>query len=365
MLPSVNARRLIVICLTFAVATAVAVAFALRSGGGKKEPETVAATSTAVPSPSDAQSLSGFGSFPVFWVGETYHGTRLDRIFGPTPRGYEEPMVLTYGDCGDQFERACSPRLVIKTIPRCWPGIGIADGSIQIRGRAVSDSPNLTVEAGYGTVVIYADKSTALDVAQRMVVVNTATFPQYANIGANDSLPGTLCELGRLHPPVFPTPATPDRLTPDPHAATVIASFGGGGLFHDYQDAARTLGWTPLRNDDPRFTVAEEGAIGFSRAFKGYLPDFEQMYEMVGRSAPIMIRQEGESYPDFPRQHTSTERIGSWNVELYSDYGDVGAVFFSGASMRGQRIRVVAFAPIEDGFTIDDIREFVRTLTTG
>jgi len=359
----VTAQRLVLIGLICALVITAAVTGIVFSRSGNSQP-TVPTESSAA----SASDLSTFKDFPVFWVGAVYNGYKLDRVIGPTPDGWREPMVLTYGNCGNEFELGCVPPIVIKTIPRCYPGVGVPDESIQIRGRAVSDSPNLTVETGYGTVVIYAEESDSLAVAHDIVVANTTAFPQYAEIKQNDPLPGTLCELARVHGRAYPTPATPDAFTPDPHAATVFAALdaaGGGSLVSTYQEAAEKLGWNPLRNDDPRFTVAQEGAIGALRTLKNALPTFEQMYEMIGRGPPIMIRQEPESYRDFPRQHTAQEHLGAWDVDLYTDFGDVGAVFYSGASVNGQRIRVVVFAPAKYGYTLDDIREFVRTLATG
>ncbi|HYM14030.1 MAG TPA: hypothetical protein VEZ14_00535, partial [Dehalococcoidia bacterium] len=314
---------------------------------------------------SDATSLRAFTAFPVFWVGEEYGAYKLDRVIGPTPDGWEQPVLITYGTCGPTFERGCVPPIVIKTIPRCWPGVGTPDSSPRIRGRAVSDLPHLTIEVGYGTVVIYADKDTSMAIARDLIVANTGAFPQYVQIKPGEPLPGSLCELARLHPRTYPTPATPDSFTPNARVATVFAALGSTPLISTYAEAQERLGWNPLRNDDPRFTVAQEGAIGALRTLKNRLPSFEQMYQMVDRGPPIMIRQEPESDPDFPREHVTKERLGPWDVELYSDYGDVGAVFYSGASVDGQRIRVVAYAPAEYGYTLDDIREFVGTLSVG
>jgi hypothetical protein len=217
-------------------------------------------------------------------------------------------------------------------------------------------------------VVIYADKSVTMAIGRDLVVANTFAFPQYQTIKQNDPLPGSLCALARLHPRVFPTPSTPDSFTPESHAATVFAALDATsslGLISTYGEAREKLGWNPLRNDDPRFTVAQEGAIGDLRTLKNPLPTFEQMYDMIDRRPPIMISQEPESYPDFKRQHTAQEHLGAWDVELFIDSGDVGAVFYSGESVQGQRIRVVVHAPSSDGYTLDDIREFVRTLSAG
>jgi hypothetical protein len=356
-------RRISLIFLAFVlVASATAMGIVLSRADNT---HTVPTGGSTVASGSD---LSTFKGFPVFWLGDEYDGYRVDRVFEPQQDAWEEPLVLTYGTCGSQFESGCAPPIVIKTIPRCWPGLGVPDDSVRIRGRAVSLSPNLTLEAGSGTVVIYADKSISMAIARDLVVANPFSFPEYAQTRQNDPLPGSLCELGRLHPRAYPTSATPDSFTPDPHAATVFAalnSVSSAGLVSTYDDAAEKLGWKPLRNDDPRFTVAQEGAIGALRTLKNPLPTFEQMYEMIDRGAPIMFRQEPESYPDFPRQHTTAEHVGAWDVELYTDYGDVGAVFYSGTSIEGQKIRVVAFAPSSDGYTLDDIREFLRTLSHG
>jgi hypothetical protein len=217
-------------------------------------------------------------------------------------------------------------------------------------------------------VVIYANKSSAMTIARDLVVANTGAFPEYAQVKQADPLPGSLCELARLHPRVNTTPIPLDPFTPDPHAATVfgaINAISSGGLVSTYGEATTKLGWTPLRNDDPRFTIVESGAIGVLRTLKNPLPTFEQFYDMTDRGAPIMFRQEPESYQDFERQQTTHEHIGAWDVELFTDFGDAGAVFYSGTTILGMRIRVVCFAPRSDGYILDDIREFVRTLGTG
>ena len=160
--------------LIFVLFMVAATLTAVLSRGG----DSVALTATASsPLSTEARSITSFTTFPVFWVGSEYHGQALDRAFGPTPHGWDEPMLVTYGSCGDEFERGCTPAIVIKSIPRCHPGVGVSDSSMRIRGRAVSDAGNLTVETGSGTVVIYADETTALAVANDMVVANTNAFP--------------------------------------------------------------------------------------------------------------------------------------------------------------------------------------------
>jgi hypothetical protein len=181
-------------------------------------------------------------------------------------------------------------------------------------------------------------------------------------------LPGSTCELSLFKPTATPPPtatasgsAAPEEALP----STVIAAFGAFLVPRTFDEAELHLGWKPVRTDAPRYTLTKPG-VGLLRTFKNTLPRLEQQdYYAVGHAYAIEITQEPDSYPPFPRQGAvQHETIGAWTGDswTFAD-GAIAFEFLSGETVEGQGIRVTVIG--QRGFTLDEVREFVRTLNFG
>ncbi len=318
---------------------------------------------TQVPLPRDTDvrvdAIARFRTFPVYWVGRSYDGHQLDRVIGQYPGEESDPVLFLYGTCGRAFEAGCVPWLVVKTQQGC---LGDVDAGLKVRERTAHQASHLSVQAGDVVVTLYAaTHQLEVNAARDMFTANANAASNIPAVIAGGPLPGSLCELARLHPAAFPTP-WPGRpvSTRESLPATVLSSFGRIGIPRSLDEAQRQLGWRVLRTNDPRFTLSLVGAI---RTFRNTLPRLEQTkYTMVGHSYPIDIAQEPESYPTFDvAPYSSIETIGAWTGRLWTYSAQVGFDFYSGETVEGQRVRVSVYGE-RGAVTLEDIRAFVSTL---
>ena len=309
-----------------------------------------------------SSKLQQFSHFPVYWVGEQYAGHGLDRIVGQYPGEDDDPILILYGSCGATFEAGCVEDLVIKSARGCLRAV---DDGILIREHTSRRGAHLEIQAGDAVVTLYAaSRELEAEAAREIVTANGGATSTIPTVAKGSALPGSLCELQRLHPRVNPAPPRPAPLkTEEAHPATVIASFGDFESVQTLDEAASKVGWRVLRTNDPRFTLYSPGAL---RTLGNSLAELEQTkYFVVGRRYPIEIYQEPESYRTFDvAPYSSTETIGHWAGDLWTYRAQLGFKFYSGEVVNGQRVRVSVFGE-RGSITLDDIRAFVRTLTFG
>jgi len=301
-----------------------------------------------------------FRTFPLYWLGPDFHGYKLDRIIGQYPGNEDDPLLFVYGTCGKTFDTGCRPPIVVKTIRGCLRAV---DDGLKIRERTAHRGAHLQVQAGDVVVTVYADSpQIETEVADQMKPVNPGIPLGAPMVQPGAPLPGSLCELSLIHPRPTRAPVSPEPVRSENRlAATVISSLGNGEVASSPDQAAAKLGWKVIRTNDARYTSTLAGAI---TTFKNTLPALSQThYAIIGRKYSIDVAQEPESYQAFDvTPYSATETIGPWTGKLWSYRAEMGFEFFSGESINGQRIRVSVFSD-RDAVSLDDIRQFVRTLT--
>lgn len=320
----------------------------------------------AAPPPRDTDismnAVRNFSGFPVYWVGPAYGAEPLDRIIGQYPGDDRDPILVLYGFCGKAFETGCAPALVVKTQAGC---LGNVDPNLKVRERTAHQGSHLSVQAGEVVVTLYAaTPQLEANAARDMFMANPDASPNIPRVTPGAALPGSLCELARLHPRAVPAVGTQGPVTTrESLPATVISAFGRLQSLHSLKEAEEQLGWRVLRTNDPRFTLSLVGAL---RTFRNTLPRLEQTkYTMVGHDYPIEIAQEPESYRTFDvAPYSSIATIGPWTGLLWTYRAQLGFEFYSGEMVDGQRVRVSVYAE-RGAVTLDDIRTFVRTLGFG
>ncbi len=347
---------------------------------GRESPDTQSADITLVPTPMLPQltvvyvdlslsELRSFADFPVYWVGEEFLGYPLDRIIGPHPDSYNDPVLVVYGTCGEEFETGCSPPLVIKTKDDC---VREAGQPVTLGQRTAARSgQHLVAQAGEVAVTIYASPELQAAAAQEMVVANAEVFTELEDVTPGSPLPEPpdwlAAKVWKCVPSQglpAPAPATPEPGEPS-RVATVFAAFGEAAIPITFEEAETMLGWRVLRSDDPRFTLQDPG-VGLIRVFKNPLPRLEQIrYSMIGHSYPIHMGQEPESYPDTVADNVTIwpETVAGWVGQFETGTDWVQFVFFSGESVDGQRIRV--WVSGREEYSPDEIRAFVESLRFG
>lgn len=352
---SARGRRYALLALAAVLGGATVVSFAVCGSGG------FGGYSPPPPRRTDITegAARSFAKFSIYWVGDSFNGAPLDRVIGQYPDEEYDPVLVTYGACGDSFETGCQPALVVKSRGGCLASV---DPALKVRGRTANNGAHLEVQAGDAVVTLYGATSQIEEqAAQAMVVMNAGATGSIRGVAPGDDLPGSLCELQRSGPHPTPVPVTREVPTQHSHAATVIASFGEIQNIDDPTQAEQTLGWRVLRSNDPRYTAPVFGAL---RTFKNTLPRLEQVrYAIVGHGMPLEVAEEPESYPAFDvTPHGHAETLGRWTGTLWENGAQLGFEFYSGETVEGQRIRVSVFGE-KGGITVDDVRRFAATLT--
>ncbi|HET6614653.1 MAG TPA: hypothetical protein VFH62_02095 [Dehalococcoidia bacterium] len=152
-------------------------------------------------------------------------------------------------------------------------------------------------------------------------------------------------------------------MTPVPEFATLIT---GGRAFSHADDAEPLVGFPLLRPDERVIGVVSQKGLTETFPEVG-LPRARQTFVLKANDWTLHMTQEPISYPSGSARtdgDVSQIQVGRLDVQLEVFAHDVCMTFVSGAVLQKIPIRVLVCGSPE-GFSVDDLREFVESLSFG